>query len=127
MSYPRSNDVALDRKISPPGRSTNVPAKEAAKFTDLAPNVPFDLAGPRSGLWSTLNWNVKRTFVRPGVAYVHINGRGYWKMDLHHCEILDSAKPLVQLMTKDEIPDRSILGRIFKLYRGHQAAQDEKQ
>lgn len=114
------NDVALDRMVPaflPEMRCTNVRLNDAGRFTDPAHNVPFDTAAPKAGFWDTLTWNIKRIFVRQGMAYVHIQGRGHWKLDLHDCEVLDLGKPLDRLMVGKEMPDRSLLGKIFKRWR----------
>ena len=59
--------------------------------------------------------DVRRMFLRDGMAYVRIEGYGNWKLDLQGCALLDGGKPLERVMVVEEGFDRSWWSRLKEL------------
>lgn len=109
-------NVSVDRQIRAQDVSWNtVPLTSSAAFTahylpdpsSPAPKRPLAsrLRGVNASLlnaWPTLVRDVRRMFLRNGIAYVHIVGEGgQWKLDLQDAEVLESGQPIEKLMGTD--------------------------
>lgn len=81
----------------------SVPFSEAAAFT--SDKHPFARQLPQDrGLWTSLQRDTRRMFLREGFAYLRTAEDGNWKLDLRGCEVLDWGKPLDGLTMPDTRP-----------------------
>lgn len=130
-------NVSIDRSIrSSPADLTwhNVPLTSSAAFSahylpsthpshvrGAPPATPLSarLRGFNAGMldaWPSLVRNVKRMFVREGMAYVHVIGEdGQWKVDLHEAEVLDGGKPVGTLMATDVAMAKGVVPWVQRL------------
>lgn len=66
--------------------------------------------------WPSVVRNIKRMFVREGIAYVHVIGEdGQWKLDLHDAEVLDGGRPMAELMATDVRMARGVVPWVQRL------------
>lgn len=69
--------------------------------------------------WPTFKANIKRMFLREGIAYVHVIGEhGQWKLDLQGAEVLDRGLPLEGLMGTDVRMARGVVPFLQGLFAG---------
>lgn len=111
--------IFLDRNVAAQDLSyTSVPMDQASAFTSsyFSPQpAPKRSILSRLGafnralvnMWPTLWQDVRRMFLRDGMAYVRITGHGNWKIDLQGAEMLDDGRPLEKVMVVDTQFDRS--------------------
>lgn len=113
------NKVFLDRQVAAQDLSYfSIPMDQAEAFTSAYLDPP---ARPKRGILArvgdfnrslinigpTLWQDVRRMFLRDGMAYVRITGHGNWKIDLQGSELLDDGRPLEKVMVVDTTFDRS--------------------
>ena len=127
------NHVFLDRNVSSSSSDLtfySIPVDQATLFTDshfhpAAPAPKSESILSRLGsfnrsllnIFPTLRQDVRRMFLRDGMAYIRITDHGDWKVDLQGCEVLEMGKPLDKVMVHDEGFDRSWWRKMYNAIR----------
>ena len=108
------HDVFVDRQVAaqrldgwtaPLSRAADFTASDSSAIRPSRPSVLSRLkAFNRSviDIWPVMKQDVRRMFLRDGMAYIRIVGQdGQWKLDLEMCQLLDDGKPLDQVMVPE--------------------------
>lgn len=117
------DEISMDEKlVADKIPYYNVPLNLAEEFTQQSTttrklSIRERLSRFNNGLlniWPILKQDVRRMCNRDGIAYVRVEGRGEWKLDVHHAMLLDEGKPIISSMGVGHI-ERSVVGKVKQM------------